>query len=530
MDVLIVSKEITVMRMLQTALKSQVAGKEELTFHLEMDMAEARKLLPRVFPSLLILCNEEDFLWDSPVLAQLGAMPPKMQLLFVVEQATDIVLKALYRQDNCYYIERPLEPEKLQRELGRILERIGELRHIEELEKNSRYWREHEKFIRQQFWLRFLNGKAQPKPADMIREARMCGISIRLSDSFHLVQLSRKLLKKRTLAIEEKTRRELLDGAEAWFGGKNLEFYIAEQLRPFVIVKNYDKDGFLKLLEEFNQWINEHYGLPLCCYYDLDIYCEELFAAAKCVMITERESVPKAPGIFPAIKNVGAFPNIAPSIPPSAEELLENGQFSQFQKIVRDILWQAFRNGSMGRNYLKMMKMDVQQLLHGYLKKRDLPGHCLMFNDDENDVNVNAHISIDSFVLWMEAIFQKIPSVSPRFTVVEAVKQWIREHIYESLTRQGIADHFSLNADYLGKIFKKETGEAIGSYIAMEKIKEAKRCLATGAKSVSEICTELGYENFSYFSKTFKKYTGMSPREYRIAHSGSTKADSPSKN
>ena len=72
-----------------------------------------------------------------------------------------------------------------------------------------------------------------------------------------------------------------------------------------------------------------------------------------------------------------------------------------------------------------------------------------------------------------------------------------------------------MNADYLGRLYKKETGESLGNYIISEKMKEAGKMLTTTDLSIGEVCAALGYGNFSHFSKLFKKITGFTPREYR---------------
>jgi two-component system response regulator YesN len=72
-----------------------------------------------------------------------------------------------------------------------------------------------------------------------------------------------------------------------------------------------------------------------------------------------------------------------------------------------------------------------------------------------------------------------------------------------------------LNADYLTRIFKKETGSTVKEYITSEKMKEAKRLLRTTQLPVSFIAAKLGYCNFSHFSYTFKKVMGYTPQEER---------------
>ena len=64
-------------------------------------------------------------------------------------------------------------------------------------------------------------------------------------------------------------------------------------------------------------------------------------------------------------------------------------------------------------------------------------------------------------------------------------------------------------------MFKKKTGKNLSNYIIELKMEEAKKQLETTEKSISSISIELGYGNFSHFSKCFRKVCGASPQEYR---------------
>ena len=73
------------------------------------------------------------------------------------------------------------------------------------------------------------------------------------------------------------------------------------------------------------------------------------------------------------------------------------------------------------------------------------------------------------------------------------------------------------NVDYLGKLFKKETGKNFSHYVMEKRMEMAKELLREGRKDrIYEIAETVGYgSNSQYFSQVFKKYTGVSPLEYR---------------
>lgn len=83
------------------------------------------------------------------------------------------------------------------------------------------------------------------------------------------------------------------------------------------------------------------------------------------------------------------------------------------------------------------------------------------------------------------------------------------------MTRESLAAMVYLTPDYLSHLFKRETGFSLTNYIIYERIEEAKRMLAGTDKSVSEIATRCGFQNISYFSRQFRRFTGVTPREFR---------------
>lgn len=78
------------------------------------------------------------------------------------------------------------------------------------------------------------------------------------------------------------------------------------------------------------------------------------------------------------------------------------------------------------------------------------------------------------------------------------------------------ADRLNLSANYLGDLVKKETGMSPHKHIQLRIIETAKEMLFQPDRNVSQIAYELGFEYPQYFSRLFKKNTGVTPNEYRI--------------
>ncbi|AFH59819.2 AraC family transcriptional regulator [Paenibacillus caseinilyticus] len=100
-------------------------------------------------------------------------------------------------------------------------------------------------------------------------------------------------------------------------------------------------------------------------------------------------------------------------------------------------------------------------------------------------------------------------------SVLDRAKSYIRERFTEELSLEEVADHVHLNPHYLSKIFKQGTGETFIDFVTRLRIDKAKALMASQQLSLKEVCFEVGYKDPNYFSRVFKKVTGVTPTEYR---------------
>lgn len=100
-------------------------------------------------------------------------------------------------------------------------------------------------------------------------------------------------------------------------------------------------------------------------------------------------------------------------------------------------------------------------------------------------------------------------------TAVATVKAYIESHLSEELDRDTLAAMVYLNADYLSHLFKRDTGSSLINYIIDRRIAHSKELLAKGEMSIRDIAITCGFQNISYFSRQFKKSTGMTPRQFK---------------
>ena len=92
---------------------------------------------------------------------------------------------------------------------------------------------------------------------------------------------------------------------------------------------------------------------------------------------------------------------------------------------------------------------------------------------------------------------------------------YIEKHYQEPMSVSDIARALGTSTSYLSRIFKESTGETIIRTINHKRIEKAKIYLKDTDYKVYEVADILGFENVTYFSRFFKKHTGISPKEYK---------------
>ena len=110
---------------------------------------------------------------------------------------------------------------------------------------------------------------------------------------------------------------------------------------------------------------------------------------------------------------------------------------------------------------------------------------------------------------------QPVPTVY--INKADEILSYVRQHVYdiELMKIDNLAETFNMSPNYINNFFKKETGESIRQYILNYKILIAEFRLKNTSASISEIAFQLGFNDESHFTKTFKKKHELTPKEFR---------------
>lgn len=102
---------------------------------------------------------------------------------------------------------------------------------------------------------------------------------------------------------------------------------------------------------------------------------------------------------------------------------------------------------------------------------------------------------------------------------IRMAKQYIKKNYKKPITLEEVSSYAGFNATYFSSLFKKESGMNFLEYLSEVRMNRAKELLKETNMSVAVICGEVGYTDIKYFTKSFKKITGINPKDYRKLYS-----------
>lgn len=95
------------------------------------------------------------------------------------------------------------------------------------------------------------------------------------------------------------------------------------------------------------------------------------------------------------------------------------------------------------------------------------------------------------------------------------VIEYVGKHYTENLTLSLLSEKFYLAPAYLSRSFKKQTGQNLIAYMTEKRLKKAVDYIKIKEMSLTEIAFLVGYSDYTYFNKVFRRYMGVSPTQFR---------------
>lgn len=130
----------------------------------------------------------------------------------------------------------------------------------------------------------------------------------------------------------------------------------------------------------------------------------------------------------------------------------------------------------------------------------------------------NRYSNLETFcyqILRKYCFLVKNYSLSNNSKTVRDAINYIQLHVCEPLSLTVLAEKLGKSKQFLSSVFKKETGKTITDYIQEQKMQYATMLLNLSDIPIQDVAMQVGINDTSYFTKVYKKFTGLTPGEYR---------------
>ncbi len=178
-----------------------------------------------------------------------------------------------------------------------------------------------------------------------------------------------------------------------------------------------------------------------------------------------------------------------------------NGSCSYLPNQIRDLYYQLFNALAAARkkNQLETVLQEKQDLIVDTLNNA--------FTYEELHTALREKTA---------RYFEDARNSRPENSTIFMIKEYIsRNYMNDTLSVKDISSHVFLSTSYVCTFFKSETGQTLNQYLTEYRMEKAKQLLSDPRYKISEISSRVGYTDGNYFGKSFKKYSGFSPSEYR---------------
>ena len=114
-----------------------------------------------------------------------------------------------------------------------------------------------------------------------------------------------------------------------------------------------------------------------------------------------------------------------------------------------------------------------------------------------------------SYIIYKELI------IPENDKILEAAKIYIEEHLEQNIEIEALCAFLNIGRTKLYDIFRKELKMGVSKYILLRRLHKAKKLLKTTELTIAEIADNVGFSDYNYFSRIYKKQYGKSPKHYR---------------
>lgn len=419
------------------------------------------------------------------------------------------------------YVLKAMTYDELESVIFKAIRKIEKDKKLLEYSQLGELWSKNQPYLLEQFWLDILNGKIASDDESIAKTAAERNIPLTAGSRIRpmLVHIMPQGDEYRNYISEFDT------AIKKTFGSEILGQIVQNDKENILSIlfadpeKRRSQDAYKQILYKFIQTFKEAAACKLYIYFGDEIKVSGLSDMVTKLINLKKNNV--------ALKNEIIFINTDFSQCPIIR-MPDMGLWSsmisekEYVLLINDIAKYFERmvmEGNPDSSSLQQFHQDFLQMVYSSLEQKKIQAHLLL--NDAVSINLfdRATRSVADMLIWIKHVIARIQEGSlnndDSLTIVEKVKRYIALHISDNPSREDLANYVFLNPDYLSRLFKKEMGMTLISYCQDMRLQYIKNLLSKTDMNIGKIAMQLGYSNFSHFTRAFKELTGISPTEYR---------------
>ena len=519
MNLLIVDDEYDIVNGIVQSIDFETLGFENV--YTAQTAARARQIIEQ--NSVDILLTDIEMPGESGLDLLLWVRDSRREIvtLFCTSYANfDYAQKAIELHSFDYYL-KPIDYSTLTQRIQAAAAEVMRIREAQNLQKYGSIWLSSLEEYKFSFWHRAISGAVSGGSA-LSRLSVESSLPYNKADRF---TVSIIMLDDQQELIEPWKKYAFKNLANEVFAGSSISLESFVPLTHFtwcVIFResaNTDENVFLKLFSTLSLHTVLHLSAHATLFYSMHCTLDNLHTHYSIVQDCFGDDVGERHTAVNVLRYQKKQIAYTPPDLSSWTALLTAGKSDLLTREISRLLDGLFSRHMLNLSYLKSIQIDTLQMMHNVLNARQIDPHTLWSDKHFETLRDYALLSATHMTHFLayaaRTAARCIAQAEHTRSAVGQVKSYIRTHLSEKITRTGMAKLVFMNADYLARIFKKETGQSLGAYLQDQRIEEAKRLLMQTDLHIYEISQGVGYDNFSYFTCIFRQKTGMTPNEYR---------------
>ncbi|MHA7964862.1 response regulator transcription factor [Paenibacillus sp. CAU 1782] len=458
---------------------------------------------------------------------------PRTEAVFMTCHAEFNYAKRAMQLGSFDYLLKPVLNDELYEVVGRALEKIRQDHERMEYSQIGHFWARHQPLVAERLWLDIIDQTIPSNPAAIKKEAEERNMPFSEHMRFLPVLLSVDRYHKPLSARDEKIMEyALTNSGEEMMGlqGVGLLFKLANRKLLALIPMEKDnsslRDQMQQRCKAFIDFASRFFYCDLSIYIGMDIYSHELSKMVGQLLEWDKHNVALHKNVFMWEKRKPSGSEIVLPDMNVWSVLLKEGRGEQVIAEAEAFLAGLIGTENVDADSLYRFHQNLLQTLFYVLKLKGIEAQLLFHQSDSTERFQQAAYSVSSMIEWVKDTVRKamesMGAIQHSPSMIQRAEQFIEQNIdAEKLTREDVANHLFLNADYLDRLLKKEAGCSATDLIIQKRMLLAQRLLEGTTLPVSTIAVQSGYSNLGHFSRRFKKFAGASPHEYRITYQSS---------